>query len=273
MKNTWNIEVLFESAICFFFSAVLLYITYTGGYLQYVTPKMAPYLYFTGIVVAFWGLVRLRWVRKPRYRKRLLRSLVLLLPALLLVLPHDSLDSQSVSAALTNDLVTQNQTQAATTPAAEDTTPAQNTASDTAPSTEETTTPAAASASLPAGLDAEAKSITVPDAQFYPWLVELSTNTTAYLDYQVRIKGYVYRDATLQGTQFAVARLLMSCCAADLVPCGPLAVWSDAATLTADSWVYVQGTISQNEANELEIQVLSVEPAEKPDEEYVYMTY
>ena len=48
-KRTHSPQALLEAACCLSFAAMILYLSVTGGYLQYVTPKTLPYLYFTAV--------------------------------------------------------------------------------------------------------------------------------------------------------------------------------------------------------------------------------
>ena len=74
---------------------------------------------------------------------------------------------------------------------------------------------------VPDGLDKENKTITVRDEYFSMWLSELPTNLDQYEGYQITIKGFVFREKqTMEANEFVPARLMMSCCSADLAPCG-----------------------------------------------------
>ena len=125
----------------------------------------------------------------------------------------------------------------------------------------------------PPGLDTENRRIVVDDASFYPWLVQLSYYPEMYEGYEIQMHGTVYRDDTLTVGQFGLIRMLMSCCVADLQPCGPLCIWDQAETLSQDEWVTVTGTYHYDEEKGMEIQVLKVEKAEAAEDEYVYPVY
>ena len=98
-------------------------------------------------------------------------------------------------------------------------------------------------------------------------------NGLSYEGYEIQMHGTVYRDDTLTVGQFGLIRMLMSCCVADLQPCGPLCIWDQAETLSQDEWVTVTGTYHYDEEKGMEIQVLKVEKAEAAEDEYVYPVY
>ena len=73
------------------------------------------------------------------------------------------------------------------------------------------------------GLDAENQIITVADEDYYAWMYELGTSYETYKGYTVILKGFIYKDAGVEKeADFALVRLSMWCCAADLSPVGCL---------------------------------------------------
>ena len=93
-----------------------------------------------------------------------------------------------------------------------------------------------------------------------------------YEGYTVVMKGFVYRDPDIQKKcDFALVRLSMWCCAADLSPIGFLVDSDSEVTFKDDDWVTVTGTFGISEDGEsLILKAQSIEAAEKPEEEYVY---
>ncbi|HWQ77618.1 MAG TPA: TIGR03943 family protein [Anaerovoracaceae bacterium] len=123
------------------------------------------------------------------------------------------------------------------------------------------------------GLDMEHKKITVKDDYFYPWIAEIYTNLDKYEGYQISITGFVFKDPeTMQSDEFTPARLMMSCCVADLTPVGLICNYANASGLEDESWVTVEGTIYEGEYQgeaEPQILVTKISPAEEV-EGYVY---
>lgn len=122
------------------------------------------------------------------------------------------------------------------------------------------------------GLDEAEKTITIADEDYYTWMYELSNFYEKYEGYTIVMKGFVYRAPDIQKKcDFALVRLSMWCCAADLSPIGFLVDSDNEVTFKDDDWVTVKGTfgISEDGAS-LILKVQNIEAAEKPEEEYVY---
>ena len=126
---------------------------------------------------------------------------------------------------------------------------------------------------IPSGLDKENKTITIPDDEFYAWIVQLNYYPDEYEGYTIHIHGTVYREDSMKENEFAVTRLLMSCCVADLVNCGPLCFYDNVSELTEDAWVNVTGTYHYDKLKGMEITVTGIEDAEAAEEEYIYPVF
>lgn len=89
-------------------------------------------------------------------------------------------------------------------------------------------------------------SIVMDDNTFAEWLTELYTKPDAWVGKKITARGAVWKDGDFFGKdEFAVARMMMICCAADMQPVGILAQWKDISTLTDGEWVEVTGTLSK----------------------------
>lgn len=80
-----NLQVLTECICYLLFGYLLFQLTYSGGYLNYVTPRMKPYLYGMSALMFLWAVFTGRYLLTPRYRVKLARSFVFIIPILLLV--------------------------------------------------------------------------------------------------------------------------------------------------------------------------------------------
>ena len=126
------------------------------------------------------------------------------------------------------------------------------------------------------GYDAANRHITISDAEFYTWMDVIWANPADYDGWTLTVTGEVDKSSREMDTdEFIPARLIMTCCAADLTPCGFVCKWAQADTLATGTWVTVTGTLYQRQYadhSEPQLQVQSVAPAE-PVEGYIYPYY
>lgn len=66
-----NIQALVECTCYLIFGILLFYLTYSGKYLKYVTPRMKPYLYGLSVLMFIWTLAEGRFLLIPRYKARI----------------------------------------------------------------------------------------------------------------------------------------------------------------------------------------------------------
>lgn len=123
---------------------------------------------------------------------------------------------------------------------------------------------------VPSGLDDSNHTITVSDKDFYKWLVELSQHPQKYEGYHIKMHGTIFHAQTMSDDEFALTRLLMTCCVADLSDCGPICQWQGAADLEAGKWVDVMGTVHFDKTKGVEIKVEQIQAAQPATEQYVY---
>lgn len=280
MKNKeLNYQVLIEISCYVVFFIVMLHLVYTGKYLYYVTSKMKPYLLYIMVVMLIWIIFSVRNLYRPQYRKRVNHCFVLILPILLLVLPHGSVSVDNLSMKLINGNALKSNTNIR-----------ENSKSQRRDSKElnkknnidteakegigkYVTSNAFGEEILLNGYDEENKMITVSHEEFSQWFNEIYINIDKYIGYKISIKGFVYKDLeSMDEDEFVPARLMMTCCVADLSPCGFICKYSKASELEEDSWVTVEGTISKKENNGAEdpqIDVNKISPTD-PTEDYIY---
>lgn len=109
---------------------------------------------------------------------------------------------------------------------------------------------------------------------FASWLTELYTKPDAWVGKKITATGSVWKDGELfEKDEFALARMMMTCCAADMQPVGVLAQWNDVPTLTDGEWIEVTGTLSKkpykNSFDPLII-VETIKKVDPPQQEYIY---
>ncbi|MBA4701423.1 MAG: TIGR03943 family protein [Ruminococcus sp.] len=278
MRRYLNVEAIVEGLSCLLLSGRIFYLAFSGKYLLFVTPKIKPYLYFASVVLLIWAVLRLLKAGKPKYKIHLFRSLVVILPLMAMFLPYNTLAASSTQSGYSNvakdaagstrpdtkeDNVEAAQQADGTGEEVDKAAESEGEAQQTSPGGELKTI-------VPPGLDEENRTITVSDEDFYQWLVELSYHPEKYEGFEIHLHGTIYRDETMAGNEFALTRLLMSCCAADLAPCGPICLWDEAESLESDKWVNVIGSYHFDQEKGMEISVSHIEDAQPAEEEYVY---
>lgn len=268
-----NLEAALTGAVLLFAAVQLLTLVRTGAYLNYVTPRMKPYLYGLSVLMLLWAILTGRQLFSPRYQVRLSKPLFLLLPMLLMtVMPGEARGSSLIRDADADSFRVQTVEEQGRL-AEEGIETLEQTGADTDTSSD---TDAASEAwgALP-GLDEAGKSITIADDNYYDWIMEISMNYQNYIGYTVRMKGFVYRgEDLLSQADFALVRLSMWCCSADLTPLGFLIQPEQEAAFSNDAWVTVTGTLSVNEdETAIVLHAKDIQPAQEPEEPFVYPSY
>ena len=283
MKHYFNKEALIEGLSCLLFAFAILYLVLTEKYLLFIRPEMKVYLYFTVAVMFIWSISCFRRIKIPQYKMHLNRFLVLVVPMIAMFLPYTVIKASetTISSQLQADQpYDQTDIQQNNTGTSQDL--QQNTASDTQDNNQKNNqqdtqgqsfNPQSQQFKVPSGLDTETKTITVSDDEFYQWILQLSYYPEKYEGYTIHIHGSVYRDDSMETNEFAVTRLLMSCCVADLTNFGPLCVYDNASGLTQDAWVNVTGTYHYDKYEGMKVTVTGIEDADPAEEEYIYPVY
>lgn len=116
--------------------------------------------------------------------------------------------------------------------------------------------------------------IIMDDVHFSAWMSELYTKLDLWVGTKITASGSVWKDGELFASdEFALARMMMVCCAADLQPVGILAKWDEHQTLTDGEWVEITGTIAKTPYKDRFDPLIIVESVKKitpPQQEYVY---
>jgi len=113
--------------------------------------------------------------------------------------------------------------------------------------------------------------INVDSKNYLDVMEELTNNLDKYVGREIIIEGFVYRNKDFSKNQFVVARMLVTCCAADAQIVGLMV---DAGLNIKDnSWVRVRGYIKRGSYDNQQIPVIeakSIDLIKKPKEEYIY---
>lgn len=282
-----NTQAVIEAGCFTLFGAAMLYLLCSGKYLSYVTPRMKPYLYFTVIVMGIWAAVSMKGLFQIVYRKRTRRYFILLIPIMLLFLPHKEMGISNLSGStrlLTGSTIStaselKDVVPSGTTPAEEPEFAEPVFSDEGVPEQRSERTDVYMSVDAYGeplalhGYDEVNRTITVSNDEFYEWLIAIFEHLDKFEGYRITMTGTVYQDpAVFAKTEFVPARLVMACCVADLTPCGVICVYDKVDDLEPDSWVTVTGTLHKGQyqgQDEPQIHVLSIVPAE-PVEGYIF---
>ena len=116
--------------------------------------------------------------------------------------------------------------------------------------------------------------IVMNDQNFAAWLTELYMQLDSWIGTKITVSGSVWKDQDyFAADEFAVARMMMLCCAADMQPVGFLAQWAEAKNLTDNDWVMVSGTVGKKQYDSSADPIIIVDSVKKiprPQREYLY---
>lgn len=224
------------------FASGLVYLLVSGQYLRFLTPRLAWCLYVLLAFLVLWAVDVA--VRKPYvdYRGVVSKCLVVVLPALLIAVPHSAITGSSF------DKFGGNQ-------------PIQIHFVDKGKVVQVNTH----SSDIP-GLNTAAKTITISNENFGSWYDLFQDQPTRFSGYQVQLTGFVHRvPTTLQKNQFVVSRPLMTCCIEDISAFGLTAQYSKQAGLSENSWATFSGvlTTTKSKVNGATVPLLKVDSVRK----------
>lgn len=262
-KRSLNGAVALKILLLVGFAAFYLRAILTGTADKYVHPRVIPYLIFAAGVMLVVAVLLLKELLRPRGKKESVWPLLFFALPLLMAfaVPPQSFHS-STGAAGVVQLTGESAASSDTVQPAQSTQGQGGAASGGAGGTAED------GGFLQNGV------IVMSSGNFYSCLNELYAHLDQYKGKPIQVEGFVFKDnGGFAKDEFVPARLMMVCCAADMEPIGLLCRYDKTPQLKADSWVDVTGTVGEAEFEGKTvpcIAVQSVEPAQNPDEAYVY---
>lgn len=292
-----NPEALVECACYLIFGILLFRLTYTGAYLSYVTPRMKPYLYGLSGLMILWAAMNGKKLFQPKYKSRLHHCLVLIVPILILAVPpappaagsmiknYSSANIPLAPSGSAQTAVPSEDTQAADSyeeygwdgslekpdTSADGSLEAPDDSVDGSGG-QQSQEEASADNSLN-GLDEAARTITIADEDYYDWMNELGYNAEKYQGYTITMKGFVFLDLEeRKENEFALVRLSMWCCSADMSPMGLIVSHDGSLSFKENDWITVTGKVQVVDGYPA-IKAEKIEAAQKPEQEYVYPSY
>jgi putative membrane protein len=114
---------------------------------------------------------------------------------------------------------------------------------------------------------------------YFRLLNDIGAKLENYKGRKVQISGFVYKEESFKEEEFVVARMLMTCCAADTQTVGLLCKWSEAEALNKEEWISISGVLgvgtylNKGTGEEIELPAVIVEKVdkiEKIENPYIY---
>lgn len=115
--------------------------------------------------------------------------------------------------------------------------------------------------------------LNVTTSNFINFLKDINDNASSYVNEDITIEGFIYKTNDMKVNEFAIARNMMVCCAADMEIVGITCNSEDACHYESSTWVKVTGKVNEEELNnnsKLILDVTSITKAEMPEENIVY---
>lgn len=264
-----NIEVLLKLMVLLGFSFFFSYILITDKILLYISPRNIIYVKFSIMILLILSLFVTKDIFKPTGRVNIFSYLIFIIPLLMaLIFPAKPMNLTSIASIdiKANEKFIDRST---------------NTSSDNAVNNESKYKDANdSSTNADSNLnqfDMEIKmcgdTIIMTDDNFSRWLTEIYTNMDKYKDKKIQLTGFVLKNDKFNKNEFVSARLMMSCCAADLQPVGFLCHYNIEDTFKKDSWITLKGTLDITTHDDEKMPLILVEGiknTEKPKKEYIY---
>jgi putative membrane protein len=120
----------------------------------------------------------------------------------------------------------------------------------------------------------DSDSIHLDDRHYVMIMDDMYNNPYKYKGKSITVKGVVLkREFADKKEEFAIARMMMVCCAADVQPAGFICRYKNAAAMFINHWYIIAGTIVLIKIKNSVIPIIEVREtnkAEKPADEYVY---
>ena len=123
------------------------------------------------------------------------------------------------------------------------------------------------------------ETISVTNENFVNTYEDLYGNTKDNIGRHLYMKGFIYKQKGLDKDEFILARILVSCCAADAQLVGVLCDFSKVKGFTEGTWVNIEGILGQREYADSKngnisiipiIKVNMIEKTDKQSNEYIY---
>lgn len=111
--------------------------------------------------------------------------------------------------------------------------------------------------------------IVIDDKHYVDYLNKIGSNHKEYIGRDIEVTGFIYKDESMKDGEFALARYMMTCCAADMQMVGYLCHTHETVNFPSGTWVKINGKL-EDEKDNVVIHVDNIERIESPEEGYVY---
>ncbi|WP_100401912.1 TIGR03943 family putative permease subunit [Bacillus sp. FJAT-42315] len=115
--------------------------------------------------------------------------------------------------------------------------------------------------------------ITLTDDVFEPYYGEINAAPSQYTGKKIKMTGFVFKEGDFESNQLVLARFLITHCVADATTIGFLTEIEEAAIISQDTWLEIEGTlaiISYNGASIPLVKDVSWKEIPEPAEPYVF---
>ncbi len=271
----FNINTALKILLLLGFSFFFLQTLFTGSVSLYVHPRINPYMIFASAVMIAIAFLLLGDLFKPHEKKANSWPLLFFIIPLIMAyaLPAQSFNS-STGTVGEIQLSGGERTSSNNKESSKQSELTNKSAESAAAIAGSENKDIAASKVFEEGLTLQNGVIVMENRNFYNWINEIYTDIDKYVGTPIEVIGFVFNDNEAFGeNEFVPARLMMVCCAADMVPVGFLCRYDNASKLETDSWVKVTGTIEKTMFDGETIPYIkakSIETSDKPAEDYVY---
>ena len=125
--------------------------------------------------------------------------------------------------------------------------------------------------------DINADTIEITDADYALWYMDAQENYKKYDGKKVEFLALVYNPDKMKKGMFVPGRFAMTCCIEDVTFLGFKCKYADSKSIGHKSWIRIVAEIHVEFAKEYKgkgpvLYPISIEPAEKPEDELVYFS-
>lgn len=208
-----NLNALIWAGILYLYAYLLFDLMNSGDIQLYLHPKMLPYVIFAWSVIVVLGLYQTTRIIKPSKLKKIQKGYILFLIPLLLAF---TVNPKGVSIQMVENkgVYTISKT------------------------------------SLKQDIERGKFNPPIFDndttyevVNFMDVLKEMTYSPQYYDDKTIKLTGFYYREASYETDAFMIARLLVSCCAADAQVAGFNCIWEEGDALEQGKWYEIEGVV------------------------------